>query len=452
MFATLSERLASTLKKIRGQGRLTEDNIKDTLREVRISLLEADVALPVVKEFIDDIREQALGKKVLTDINPGQALIKLVHEELVNILGYEQAPLDLKTQAPTVILVVGLQGSGKTTTVAKLANYLKEQESRKVLVASTDIYRPAAIEQLAKLAAQVDVQYHPSKTTDKPVHIAKQVLKQAEKQFIDTIILDTAGRLHIDEAMMTELKTIHQTITPIETLLVVDSMTGQDAAQTAKAFSEALALTGIILSKVDGDARGGAALSMRKITGQAIKFIGLGEKTEALEAFYPERIASRILGKGDIVSLVEEAERKVDKKKSDKLAKKLRKGKTFDLEDFRDQLLQMDKMGGMANLMAKMPIPGGSAAGMMQQNKTESMNHAVTIINSMTPQERQFPKVINGSRKRRIAQGAGSQIQEVNRILKQFSQMQKMMKKLSKPGAMKKLMRNMQGQVPKDLL
>lgn len=451
MFATLTERLAGTLKNLRGQGRLTEENVKDTLREVRISLLEADVALPVIKEFIEHIREQALGKQVLASINPGQALIKVVHEELITILGREHVPLDLKSQTPAIILTVGLQGSGKTTTVAKLARLLKEQEDKKILLASTDVYRPAAIEQLSKLAHEIGVQDYPSQQSHDPVAIARQVIKQAKKQFIDTVILDTAGRLHIDEQMMAEIKSIHQVIQPVETLLVVDSMTGQDAAMTARAFNAALPLTGIILTKVDGDARGGAALSMRQITDQPIKFIGLGEKTDALEPFYPERIASRILGMGDIVSLVEEAERKVDKKKSDKLAKKLRKGKHFDLEDFRDQILQMDKMGGVMNLMAKMPIGGGASA-MMQQAKDKPMGNIVALINSMTPQERQFPKIINGSRKRRIAAGAGTQIQEVSRLLKQFTQMQKMMKKLSKPGAMKKIMRNMQGQLPEDLM
>ncbi|MEE9451767.1 MAG: signal recognition particle protein [Gammaproteobacteria bacterium] len=446
MFATLSERLSSTIKKLRGQGRLTEENIKDTLREIRVSLLEADVALSVVKEFIENIREKSIGQEVLTSVNPGQVLVKIVNEELVEILGKEHVPLDLKATPPVVILMVGLQGCGKTTTSAKLARMLKEQEDKKVLLVSADIYRPAAIEQLKKLAQEIEVTNYPSKATDNPVAIVKNALAQAKKQHMDVVIIDSAGRLHIDTKMMTEIKAIHQSVEPLETLLVVDSMTGQDAAMTAKAFNEALPLTGVILTKVDGDARGGAALSMRQITQQPIKFIGVGEKTEALEAFYPERIASRILGMGDIVSLVEEAERKADKKKSDKLAKKLRKGKNFDLEDYRDQMVQMNKMGGMMNLMQKIPL-GGAGGGMnaMQQAQSKSMEKAIPIINSMTPQERHFPKIINGSRKRRIAKGSGNDIQEVNRLLKQFTQMQKMMKKMSKPGAMKKLMRGMQG-------
>ncbi|MBB71990.1 MAG: signal recognition particle protein [Legionellales bacterium] len=447
MFTNLSERLGNTLQKLRGQGRLTDDNIKDTLREIRMALLEADVALPVVKDFIEVIREQAVGQEVLKSLSPGQALIKIVNDELVNVMGEACAELNLATQPPAVVLMAGLQGSGKTTSVAKLARWLKENDKKSVLVTSADVYRPAAIEQLKTLAAAIEVDYFPSHAGENPVDIVKNAVQEGKKTFADVVIVDTAGRLHVDEEMMDEIKHIHQAIDPIETLFVVDSMTGQDAANTAKAFNDALPLTGVILTKVDGDARGGAALSIRHITGKPIKFLGSGEKTEALEPFHPDRVASRILGKGDIVSLVEEVEAKVDKKKAEKLSKKVKKGR-FDLEDFREQLQQMTNMGGIGKLLDKLPGTGQLPAGMKEQmmgDKTFSRFEA--MINSMTPQERKHPQIIKGSRKRRIAAGSGTEIQDVNRLIKQFTQMQKAMKKFSK-GGMKKMMRQMQGKMP----
>ena len=445
MFDNLSERLARTFKAIRGQGKLTEENIKETLREVRMSLLEADVALPVIKSFIDQVKQKALGETVMTSLNPGQAMIKIVNDELIHVMGDEQAKLNFNTQPPAILLMAGLQGSGKTTTTAKLAKILKEQEKKKVMVTSADIYRPAAIKQLERLATEVGVEFHPSDESQQPVAIANEAIAAAKKQFCDVLIIDTAGRLHVDDAMMTEIKNLHQVVKPVETLFVVDSMTGQDAANTAKAFHDALELTGIILTKADGDARGGAALSIRQITGKPIKFIGTGEKIDGLEAFHPDRIASRILGMGDILSLVEEVERKVDKKKSEKLAKKLKKGKSFDLNDFREQILQMNNMGGMTGMLNKLPGMGNLPAQATNQFGDKAMNQTVAIINSMTPKERRVPKIISGSRKKRIALGSGTQIQDVNRLLKQFTQMQKMMKKFSKPGAMKKMMRGMGG-------
>ena len=444
MFENLSEKLSKTLQQLRGQGRLTPENIKETLREVRVALLDADVALPVVKTFIAQIEQEAMGQDVATSLNPGQVLIKHVNDGLVRILGETTAELSFACQPPAVILMAGLQGSGKTTTVAKLAKYLKQTQQKKVLVTSADIYRPAAIEQLKRLAAEVEVAYHPSHVEQKPIEIAKAAIQQAKNEHLDIVIIDTAGRLHIDAEMMTEIKALHAAINPIETLFVVDSMTGQDAANTAKAFDEALPLTGIILTKIDGDSRGGAALSLRQITGKPIKFIGTGEKTESLEPFHPDRIASRILGMGDILSLVEEVERKVDKKQTEKLAKKLKKG-GFDLEDFRGQLLQMNNMGGMMSMLGK--IPGMNALPQATKNQVNDQvfDQMVAIINSMTIKERRFPAVIGGSRKKCIATGSGRSIQDVNRLLKQFTQMQKMMKKISKPGAMKKMMRGLPG-------
>lgn len=452
MFDNLSDRLAQTIKNLRGQGRLTEDNITDSLRDVRMALLEADVALPVVKDFIDHIREKAIGQQVMTNVNPGQALIKIVNDELVEILGKEHIPLNFNAQPPVVILMAGLQGSGKTTTTAKLARSLKEQENKKVLVASADVYRPAAIQQLQRLAEEVGVNFFPSEVGQQAVQIAKDAIDSAKKQFADVVIIDTAGRLHIDQDMMDEIIAINKAVNPTEVLFVVDSMTGQDAANTAKAFDDALPLTGVVLTKTDGDARGGAALSIRHITGKPIKYIGIGEKTEALEAYHPDRIASRILGMGDIVSLVEEAERKMDKDKGEKLAKKIRKGKGFDLEDFRDQILQMNNMGGMMGMMKKLPGMGKLPQGAMEQVGDKAMGKTIAIINSMTPKERRHPKLINGSRKKRITKGSGTQIQDLNKLLKQFTQMQKMMKKFSKPGSMKKMMRNMQGMIPPDMM
>ena len=447
MFDNLSDRLSHTVKKLRGQARLTEDNIKDALRDVRMALLEADVALPVVKEFINKVRERAVGKDVLTSLTPGQALIKVVDEELVEIMGRAVEGLDLKSQPPAVILMAGLQGAGKTTTVGKLAKLLKERDKKSVAVVSCDVYRPAAIKQLETLATQVDVKFIASETSQSAVKIAKNALKQAKKQYADVLIVDTAGRLHIDDEMMDEIRGIHKVLSPIETLFVVDSMTGQDAANTAKAFDSALPLTGVVLTKADGDARGGAALSVRHITGKPIKFIGMGEKLDALEPFHPDRMASRILGMGDVLSLVEEAERNVDHAKAKKLAKKLHKGRGFDLEDLREQMLQMDKMGGLAGLADKLPGMGKLSNTMKDQAAEKQVKQMVAIINSMTPKERRFPDIIKGSHKKRIAKGSGMQIQDVNRLLKQHKQMKKMMKKFAK-GGMRKMMRSMKGQMP----
>lgn len=446
MFDSLSERLTRTFKNLRGQGRLTEENVQNALREVRLSLIEADVALPVVKEFIEQVKNKSLGQEVSTELSPDQAFIKIVHDELVAVLGGIRAELNFKTQPPAVFLMAGLQGSGKTTSTAKLARYLKETENKKVMVASADIYRPAAIKQLQILAEQIGVSFFPSDAHEDPTEIARKALDTAKKQFVDVLILDTAGRLHIDNEMMAEIKSLHQIINPVETLFVVDSMTGQDAANTAKAFHDTLPLTGVVLTKTDGDARGGAALSVKQITGQPIKFIGSGEKVEALEPFHPERIASRILGMGDILTLIEEVERKADKQASEKLAKKLKKGKSFDLEDFRQQLLQMNNMGGVAGMMSKLPgVSQMMPQQAMKQVGDKAMAQTIAIINSMTPKERRIPKLIAGSRKKRIAQGSGTQLQDVNKLLKQFEQMQKMMKKFTKPGGMQKMMRGLGG-------
>ncbi len=445
MFENLTERLTRTFKNLSGQGRLTEDNIQQALREVRLSLLEADVALPVIKEFIEHIKQKALGQDVMTSLKPDQALVKIIHDELIHIMGDTRSELNLKTQPPAVFLMAGLQGSGKTTSAAKLARYLKETEKKKVMLVSVDVYRPAAIKQLEVLAKELDVAFFSSEPTERPLTIVNNALDSAKKQFMDILIIDTAGRLHIDQDMMAEIKNLHQAVKPVETLFVVDSMTGQDAANTAKAFHEALPLTGIILTKTDGDARGGAALSVRQITGQPIKFMGNGEKIDALEPFHPERVASRILGMGDILTLIEEVERKADKASNEKLAKKLKKGKGFDLDDFKQQLLHMNSMGGISGMMSKLPGMGQLPKQAVGQVNDKALAQTIAIINSMTMKERRIPKIIIGSRKKRIAQGSGTQIQDVNRLLKQFTQMQKMMKKFTKPGAMKQMMRGMGG-------
>lgn len=448
MFDSLSERLGSTLQKLRGQGRITEDNVKDTVREVRMALLEADVALPVVREFVERVKQRAMGQDVLRSLTPGQALVKVVSDELTAVMGQANETLNLSTQPPAVILMAGLQGAGKTTSVAKLARWLKQREKKSVMVASADIYRPAAIEQLKTLANEVDVHFFPSQVEQDPVAIAQAAIAQAKLQFIDVVIIDTAGRLHIDDDMMTEIKRIHAAINPIETLFTVDSMTGQDAANTAKAFNDALPITGIILTKTDGDARGGAALSIRHITGKPIKFMGVGEKIDALEAFHPDRVVSRILGMGDVLSLVEEAQQKMDKGSAEQLANKLKKGKGFDLEDFRDQLRQMGNMGGISSMLTKIPGMGNIPAAAKEQVNDKELGKLEAIINSMTKKERKQPDVIKGSRKKRIATGSGTQIQDVNRLLKQFKQMQKMMKKMSQKGGMAKMMRGLGGRFP----
>ncbi len=443
MFDNLSERLSKTVKNLSGQGRLTEKNIKDALRDVRMALLEADVALPVVKEFIEQVRQRAIGQEVIGSLTPGQALIKVVRDELTQLMGSESNELNLNVPAPMVILMAGLQGAGKTTTVGKLARWLMERHKKSVMVTSCDIYRPAAIQQLETVATDVGAKFFASETTQKPVKIAKNAVKQARLDFIDVLIIDTAGRLHIDEEMMSEIKSLHAASQATETLFVVDSMTGQDAAKTAKAFNDALDLTGVILTKVDGDARGGAALSVRHITGKPIKFLGMGEKADALEVFHPDRIASRIIGQGDVLSLIEEVERTVDQKEADKLAKKLKKGKGFDFEDFRTQLIQMKSMGGVSSLMDKMPGLEQIPEQAKSQLNDQEITRMEAIINSMTPHERRLPMVIKGSRKKRIANGSGTQIQDVNRLLKQFTQMQKMVKKVSKKGGMGNMMRGL---------
>ena len=448
MFENLTDRLTRTLKTLRGQGRLTEENIKDALREVRMALLEADVALPVVREFIERVRERAVGQEVMKSLTPGQALVKVVRDELVRTMGEYNDELNLSTRPPAVILMAGLQGSGKTTSVAKLGRWLKERRKKSVLVASADVYRPAAIDQLKTLAAEVGVEFFPSTPDQDPVAIAKGALAQARTRLTDVVIIDTAGRLHIDGEMMDEVKRLHGALDPVETLFVVDSMTGQDAANTARAFNEALPLTGVILTKADGDARGGAALSIRSLTGKPIKFLGMGEKTEALEPFHPDRVASRILGMGDILSLIEEAEHKVDREQAERLARKVQKGKEFDLEDFRTQLQQMQNMGGVAGLLDKLPGVSGLPDKVKDQVNDKELKRLEAIINSMTPGERQRPHIINGSRKRRIATGSGTQVQDVNKLLKQFTQMQKMMKKMTRKGGLKKMMRGMKGMMP----
>ena len=445
MFESLSDRLSQSLKQISGKARLTDDNVADALRDVRMALLEADVALSVVKEFTEQVRSKAVGQAVSSALNPGEAFIKIVHDELVHIMGDTNDALNLATKPPAVILMAGLQGAGKTTTVAKLARLLKEREKKKVSVVSADVYRPAAIAQLETLAGDVGAAFIQSSADEQPIDIVQRAIKEADRQLADVLIVDTAGRLAVDEEMMAEIQSLHQAVKPIETLFVVDAMTGQDAANTAKAFNDALPLTGVVLAKTDGDARGGAALSVRSITGKPIKFLGVGEKTDALEPFYPDRLASRILGMGDVLSLIEEAERKVDKDKAQRLAKKMQTGQKFDLEDFRDQLQQMDNMGGVAGMLDKLPGMGQIPAAAKAQVNDSQFKRMGVIIDSMTLKERRFPDLINGSRKKRIADGSGTQIADVNRLLKQHKQMQKMMKKVSRKGGMQRMMRGMQG-------
>ena len=449
MFENLSERLSQSLKKISGKASLSESNIQETLREVRVALLEADVALPVVKDFIELIKQRAVGREVSASLNPGQQFLKIVQAELEAVMGEKNESLNLSTQPPAIILMAGLQGAGKTTSVAKLSRYLKEREKKKVMVVSADVYRPAAIEQLKTLAADVDAEFFPSAENQQPVDIVNRAIAAAKTKFIDVLIIDTAGRLAIDEEMMAEIQQIHKVAKPVETLFVIDAMIGQDSVNTAKAFNQALPLSGVILTKVDGDARGGAALSVRHVTGKPIKFLGVGEKTDALEPFHPERIASRILGMGDVLSLIEDVERKVDKKKAEKLAKKVAKGKKFDLEDLRDQLQQMKQLGGMEGLMDKLPGMGNMNMAQMTQQKdvTGQFSKMEYIIDSMTPKERANPDILNGSRKRRITQGSGTTIQDLNRLLKQHKQMGKMMKKMKGKG-MQNMMRSLGGGMP----
>ena len=445
MFKTLSERLSASLKQLSGKARLNENNISDALRDVRVALLEADVALVVVKQFIEQVRAKALGQAVTAALNPSEAFIKIVHEELVAVMGAEHSALNLAAAPPAVILMAGLQGAGKTTTVAKLARLLKEQQKKRVAVVSADVYRPAAIEQLQTLANEVGATFIESSVDQTPVDIALDAVRSAKQSLADVLIVDTAGRLAVDEAMMSEIKLVHESVKPIETLFVVDAMTGQDAANTAKAFNDALPLTGIVLAKTDGDARGGAALSVRTITGKPIKFMGSGEKTDALEAFHADRIASRILGMGDVLTLIEEAERKVDKTKAQRFARKMQQGQKFDLEDFRDQLQQMANMGGLSSMLDKLPGMGQLPASAQAQLDDGQFKRMAVIIDSMTVRERRFPDLLNGSRKQRIASGSGTQLADINRLLRQHKQMQKMMKKVGKKGGMQKMMRGMQG-------
>ena len=446
MFDNLTDKLSITLKKLKGQGRLTEDNIKDALTEVRVALLEADVSLPVVTDFIERVKEGALGQDVQSSLTPGQAMIKLVQSELVKVMGVANESLNLNAVPPAVILMAGLQGAGKTTTVAKLGRWLQEKQKKKVGVVSADVYRPAAIKQLQMLAKEVGLEFFDSDLTQNPVDIAMNAIDAAKRKFLDVIIIDTAGRLHVDDEMMGEIKALHAAINPVETLFVVDSMTGQDAAITAKAFNDALPLTGVILTKADGDARGGAALSIRHVTGKPIKFIGVGEKTDALEPFHPDRIASRILGMGDMLSLIEEIEQKVDKEKAEKFARKMQKGKAFDLDDFREQLQQMQSMGGVTSMLDKLPGMNSVPQEMKDKVNDKELSRQIAVIGSMTMQERRYPDLIKGNRKKRIAAGCGQQLQDVNRILKQFMMMQKMMKKF-KAGNMANMIRGIKSNV-----
>ena len=448
MLDNLTQRLARVMKTLRGEARLTEDNIASALREVRLALLEADVALPAVKALIAAVKEKAVGEEVIGSLSPGQALIGVVHRELTRLMGEAHAGLNLSTQPPAIILMAGLQGAGKTTTVGKLAKLLRETQKKKVLVVSCDVYRPAAIEQLKTVAEQAGVDFFPSSPSELPVDIARHAVDWAKRHYHDVLLVDTAGRLSIDQAMMKEIAELHAAIDPIETLFVVDAMLGQDAINTAKAFSEALPLTGIVLTKLDGDARGGAALSVRHVTGRPIKYAGVGEKLSGIEAFHPERMASRILGMGDVLSLIEDAKKGIDEQQAVEFAKKLKSGKGFDLNDFKEQIGQMRKMGGLSSMMDKLPAQFAQAASQMQAGGEEkTIGRIEGIINSMTPTERSKPELLKASRKRRIAVGAGVQVQEVNRLLKQFEQTQKMMKQFSK-GGMAKLMRGMKGMLP----
>ena len=443
MFDNLSERLTQAVRNLSGRGRLSEDNIKETLRQVRLALLEADVALPVVKSFVERIKVRAIGEEVGKSLTPGQSLVKIIHAELVTLLGSETVPIDLRAQPPVVIFLAGLQGAGKTTTAAKLARRLIERDKKRVMLVSVDVHRPAAILQLQTLATEVGALHCASTAEEDPVTIVDRALDESRRSHADVLIVDTAGRLHVDDNMMDEVRRVHARANAHETFFVIDSMAGQDAVNAATAFDQSLPLTGIVLTKADGDARGGVALSVREVTGKPIRFLGVGEKTDALEVFHPDRMASRILGMGDVLSLVEEIETKVDRDATDKLAKKLKKGRGFDLSDLRDQFQQMLGMGGMGAMLEKLPLPGGiNTQALKDKTNEKQLRWQIAIINSMTPGERKFPKTINGSRKRRIAFGAGLQVQDVNRLLKQHVQMEKMMKKMSK-GGMKKMLRGL---------
>jgi len=452
MFDKLSSRLAAVVEGLRGRGRLTEENVAETLRQVRMALLEADVALPVVKEFIDAVKARAVGLEIHKSLTPGQALVRVIHEELVRVMGEGVRPLNLRAQPPVVMLLAGLQGAGKTTTAAKIAKWLKERDRKRVLMVSTDVYRPAAMLQLERLGQQLGIDVVPSDPSTPPLEIARRALDEARRGLYDVLLVDTAGRLHVDETMMEEVRALAAAVQPVETLFVVDSMAGQDAVNAARAFGAALDLTGIVLTKADGDARGGAALSVRRVTGQPILFVGVGEKPDALEAFQPERMASRILGMGDVLSLVEEVTRKVDREQAEKLARKVAKGGSFDLDDLLDQLRQLEGMGGMAALMDKLPAQLAAKAGALPQGNERDIKRQIAIICSMTPRERRFPKLIDGSRRRRIAGGSGTQVSDVNRLLKNFLQMQKMMKGMGKGrGGLRGMVQSLAGRLPPGL-
>ena len=452
MFDKLSSRLAAVVEGLRGRGRLTEENVGETLRQVRMALLEADVALPVVKEFIDAVKARAVGLEIHKSLTPGQALVRVIHEELVRVMGEGVRPLNLRAQPPVVMLLAGLQGAGKTTTAAKIAKWLKERDRKRVLLVSTDVYRPAAMLQLERLGQQLGIDVVQSAPSTPPLEIARRALEEARRGLYDVLLVDTAGRLHVDEAMMQEVRALAVELQPVETLFVVDSMAGQDAVNAARAFGAALDLTGIVLTKADGDARGGAALSVRRVTGQPILFVGVGEKPDALEVFQPERMASRILGMGDVLSLVEEVTRKVDREQAEKLARKVAKGGGFDLDDLLEQLRQLEGMGGMAALMDKLPAQLAAKAGAMPQGNERDIKRQIAIICSMTPRERRFPKLIDGSRRRRIAGGSGTQVSDVNRLLKNFLQMQKMMKGMGKGrGGLRGMVQSLAGRLPPGL-
>ena len=444
MFESLTQRLSGTMERLRGRGRLTESNISEAVREVRIALLEADVALPVVQALVQRIKVRAVGQEVMRSLTPGQVLVRIVRDELAAVMGAQASDLNLNVPAPAVILMAGLQGAGKTTTVAKLAKHLKDKRKKKVMVVSADVYRPAAIEQLQTLAGRVGAVFFPSDAGQKPEAIVKAAIDEARKTFADVLIVDTAGRTSIDDAMMAEIKALHGAVNPVETLFVVDSMTGQDAAVTAKHFGEALPLTGVVLTKTDGDARGGAALSVRYVTGKPIKFVGVGEKPDGLDVFHPDRAAGRILDMGDVLSLVEQVEAQVDKDKAQKLAEKVAKGKKFDLNDMRDQLEQMQNMGGLSGLMDKLPGVGQLPEHVKQQVTGKEVPRMIAIINSMTKKERRNPDLLNGSRRARVARGSGLTPADVNKVLKQYQQMEKMMGKLGR-GGMKGMMRGLSG-------
>ncbi len=445
MFDQLSEKLRVTIKSLGGQARLTEKNIADSMREVRVALLEADVSLEVVRKFIEDVKARAVGAEVTASLQPGQVFVGIVRDELVRLMGAANDRINLSARPPAVIFIAGLQGAGKTTTVGKLGRFIRSSEKKSVMVVSADVYRPAAIDQLRALANDLDLAFHDSDPGQKPLDIVNGALDRAARQGIDVVIVDTAGRLHIDHDMMSELRHLHKAAQPVETLFVVDSMTGQDAVTSARAFDQALPLTGVILTKTDGDARGGAALSIRQVTGKPIKFLGTGEGMDALEPFHPDRVASRILGMGDVLSLIEEVEQKVDRGKADKLARKITTGKRFDLEDFREQMMQLQNMGGIMGMIDKLPgmdrLPQ-KAINQMDDRKTVRL---IAIVNSMTPHERKFPAVIRSARKKRIAAGSGTRVQDVNQLLKQFAQMQKMMGRMNRKGGMKGMMDQIRG-------